>query len=171
MDILWRSCLLYTSTPGHEEYTRNMAVGASFASLAVILVDASQGVLVQTRRHSRICSLMGIKHFVLAVNKMDLVHYDRQKFKKIEKDIKVLMAEFDYRSLKVIPVSATEGDNITYTSDSMPWYHGESLLTYLENVDVTEEENDREFSLPVQRVCRPNHSFRGFQGQIASRCV
>lgn len=159
---------IVADTPGHEEYTRNMAVGASFASLAVILVDASQGVLVQTRRHSRICSLMGIKHFVFAVNKMDLVHYDRQKFKKIEKDIKVLMAEFDYRSLKVIPVSATEGDNITYTSDSMPWYHGESLLTYLENVDVTEEENDREFSLPVQRVCRPNHSFRGFQGQIAS---
>ena len=159
---------IVADTPGHEEYTRNMAVGASFASLAVILVDASQGVLVQTRRHSRMCSLMGIKHFVFAVNKMDLVHYDRQKFKKIEKDIKVLMAEFDYRSLKVIPVSATEGDNITYTSDSMPWYHGESLLTYLENVDVTEEENDREFSLPVQRVCRPNHSFRGFQGQIAS---
>ena len=159
---------IVADTPGHEEYTRNMAVGASFASLAVILVDASQGVLVQTRRHSRICSLMGIKHFVFAVNKMDLVHYDRQKFKKIEKDIKVLMAEFDYRSLKVIPVSATEGDNITYTSDSMPWYHGESLLTYLENVDVAEEENDREFSLPVQRVCRPNHSFRGFQGQIAS---
>ena len=146
---------IVADTPGHEEYTRNMAVGASFASLAVILVDASQGVLVQTRRHSRICSLMGIKHFVFAVNKMDLVHYDRQKFKKIEKDIKVLMAEFDYRSLKVIPVSATEGDNITYTSDSMPWYHGESLLTYLENVDVTEEENDREFSFRYREYAAP----------------
>ena len=155
-------------TPGHEEYTRNMAVGASFASLAVILVDASQGVLIQTKRHSRICSLMGIKHFVFAVNKMDLVHYDKKKFKKIEKDIKVLMAEFDYRSLKIIPVSATEGDNITHTSDSMPWYTGESLLTYLENVDVSEKESGLGFSMPVQRVCRPNHNFRGFQGQISS---
>ena len=158
---------IVADTPGHEEYTRNMAVGASFASLAVILVDASQGVLIQTKRHSRICSLMGIKHFVFAVNKMDLVHYDKKKFKKIEKDIKVLMAEFDYRSLKIIPVSATEGDNITHTSDSMPWYTGESLLTYLENVDVSEKESGLGFSMPVQRVCRPNHNFRGFQGQIS----
>jgi bifunctional enzyme CysN/CysC len=145
-----------------------MAVGASFASLAVILVDASQGVLIQTKRHSRICSLMGIKHFVFAVNKMDLVHYDKQKFKKIEKDIKVLMAEFDYRSLKIIPVSATEGDNVTHGSDSMPWYAGEPLLTYLENVDVKEADENEAFSMPVQRVCRPNHNFRGFQGQISS---
>ena len=159
---------IVADTPGHEEYTRNMAVGASFASLAVILVDASQGVLIQTKRHSRICSLMGIKHFVFAVNKIDLVHYDKKKFKKIEKDIKVLMAEFDYRSLKIIPVSATEGDNITHTSDSMPWYTGESLLTYLENVDVSEKESGLGFSMPVQRVCRPNHNFRGFQGQISS---
>lgn len=159
---------IVADTPGHEEYTRNMAVGASFASLAVILVDASQGVLIQTKRHSRICSLMGIKHFVFAVNKMDLVHHDKQKFKKIEKDIKVLMAEFDYRTLKIIPVSATDGDNITKTSENMPWYSGEPLLTYLENVDVREEEGSMGFSMPVQRVCRPNHSFRGFQGQISS---
>ncbi|MBO5522779.1 MAG: adenylyl-sulfate kinase, partial [Roseburia sp.] len=156
---------------GHEEYTRNMAVGASFASLAVILVDASQGVLVQTRRHSRICSLMGIKHFVFAVNKMDLVHYDHQRFQKIEKDIKVLMAEFDYATMKIIPVSATEGDNITKRSGQMPWYDGEPLLTYLENVDVTEKENEKGFSMPVQRVCRPNRNFRGFQGQISSGSV
>lgn len=159
---------IVADTPGHEEYTRNMAVGASFASLAVILVDASQGVLIQTKRHSRICSLMGIKHFVFAVNKMDLVHHDKQKFKKIEKDIKVLMAEFDYRSLKIIPVSATDGDNITKASENMPWYSGEPLLTYLENVDVREAEGSMGFSMPVQRVCRPNHSFRGFQGQISS---
>lgn len=162
---------IVADTPGHEEYTRNMAVGASFASLAVILVDASQGVLVQTKRHSRICSLMGIKHFVFAVNKMDLVHHDKQKFKKIEKDIKVLMAEFDYRTLKIIPVSATEGDNITSPSENMPWYQGEPLLTYLENVDVKEEDNGMGFSMPVQRVCRPNRSFRGFQGQISSGTV
>lgn len=162
---------IVADTPGHEEYTRNMAVGASFASLAVILVDASQGVLVQTKRHSRICSLMGIKHFVFAVNKMDLVHHDKQKFKKIEKDIKVLMAEFDYRTLKIIPVLATEGDNITSPSENMPWYQGEPLLTYLENVDVKEEDNGMGFSMPVQRVCRPNRSFRGFQGQISSGTV
>jgi len=159
---------IVADTPGHEEYTRNMAVGASFASLAVILVDASQGVLIQTKRHSRICSLMGIKHFVFAVNKMDLVHHDKQKFKKIAKDIKVLMAEFEYRSLKIIPVSATEGDNITSKSENMPWYTGEPLLTYLENVDVREPEDGESFSMPVQRVCRPNHSFRGFQGQIST---
>lgn len=162
---------IVADTPGHEEYTRNMAVGASFASLAVILVDASQGVLVQTKRHSRICSLMGIKHFVFAVNKMDLVHYDQQRFQKIEKDIKVLMAEFDYATMKIIPVSATEGDNITKRSKQMPWYEGEPLLTYLENVDVSEKENEKGFSMPVQRVCRPNQNFRGFQGQISSGTI
>lgn len=162
---------IVADTPGHEEYTRNMAVGASFASLAVILVDASQGVLVQTRRHSRICSLMGIKHFVFAVNKMDLVHYDQQRFEKIQKDIRILMAEFDYKSMKMIPVSATEGDNITKYSPKMPWYDGEALLTYLENVDVSEKGEEKGFSMPVQRVCRPNHNFRGFQGQISSGSI
>lgn len=159
---------IVADTPGHEEYTRNMAVGASFASLAVILVDASQGVLVQTRRHSRICSLMGIHHFVFAVNKMDLIDYDQQKFKKIEKEIKVMMAEFDYKTIQIVPVSATEGDNITVKSDKMTWYHGTSLLTYLETIDVSEEERKIGFSMPVQRVCRPNHQFRGFQGQVSS---
>lgn len=158
---------IVADTPGHEEYTRNMAVGASFASLAVILVDASQGVLVQTRRHSRICSLMGIKHFVFAVNKMDLVNYDEKRFKEIKKDIKVLMAEFDYGSLQVIPVSATEGDNVTTKANTMPWYKGDALLTYLENVDVKDSQTQTGFALPVQRVCRPNHNFRGFQGQIS----
>lgn len=159
---------IVADTPGHEEYTRNMAVGASFASLSVILTDASQGVLVQTKRHARICHLMGIEHFVFAVNKMDLVHYSKERFRKIEKDIKVLMAEFDYKSLKIIPLSATAGDNITKRSARMPWYQGSSLLEYLETVDVSEEDGDRSFSMPVQRVCRPNHEFRGFQGQISS---
>lgn len=163
-----RRSFIVADTPGHEEYTRNMAVGASFASLAVILVDASQGVLVQTRRHARICSLMGIRHFVFAVNKMDLVHYDQLKFKKIEKDIKILMAEFDYGTLRIIPVSATEGDNITAQSKKMPWYTKETLLAYLEQVNVNEKDNWNGFSMPVQRVCRPNHTFRGFQGQISS---
>ncbi len=159
---------IVADTPGHEEYTRSMAVGASFASLAVILVDASQGVLVQTRRHARICSLMGIRHFVFAINKMDLVHYNQMKFKKIEKDIKILMAEFDYGTLQIIPVSATEGDNITKRSDKMAWYQKGTLLAYLENVDVSQKDEMMAFSMPVQRVCRPNHNFRGFQGQISS---
>ena len=157
---------IVADTPGHEEYTRNMAVGASFADLAVILVDATQGVLVQTRRHTRICSLMGIKHFVFAVNKMDLIHYDENRFDKIQKEIKMMMGEYDYNSIKILPVSATEGDNVTVKSSHMPWYKGESLLTYLENIDVHENPSETGFTMPVQRVCRPDRTFRGFQGQI-----
>ena len=162
---------IVADTPGHEEYTRNMAVGASFASLAVILVDASQGVLLQTKRHARICALMGIKHFVFAVNKMDIIHYDQQKFKKIQKNIKILMAEFEYESLCIIPVSATEGDNIVKKSDNMRWYNGMTLLSYLEQIDVTEVNEQEDFTMPVQRVCRPDYSFRGFQGTIASGSI
>ncbi|MCD8152291.1 MAG: adenylyl-sulfate kinase [Clostridiales bacterium] len=159
---------IVADTPGHEEYTRNMAVGASFADLAVILVDASQGVLTQTRRHTRICSLMGIKHFVFAINKMDLINYEKRKYDKIRKNINVLLAEFDYKSAAMIPVSATEGDNITTRSSRMPWYKGETLLAYLENIDVKKDPAETGFTMPVQRVCRPNHLFRGFQGQIES---
>lgn len=162
---------IVADTPGHEEYTRNMAVGASFAELAIILVDASQGVLVQTRRHTRICSLMGIKHFVFAVNKMDLINFDKNKFSKIEKEIKKLVAEFDYDSLKIIPVSATDGDNITNKSERTSWYKGESLLTYLENIDVSSDDVEDGFTMAVQRVCRPNHTFRGFQGQIETGAI
>lgn len=159
---------IVADTPGHEEYTRNMAVGASFASLAVILVDASQGVLLQTKRHARICSLMGIRHFVFAVNKMDLVNYDQMRLAKIEKAIQVLMAEFQYKTMKIIPVSATEGDNITKKSKQMLWYTGPTLLTYLEGVDVSEPQEKQAFLMPVQRVCRPDSDFRGFQGQVES---
>ncbi|MCC8104239.1 MAG: adenylyl-sulfate kinase [Clostridiales bacterium] len=166
-----RRSFIVADTPGHEEYTRNMAVGASFADLAVILVDASQGVLTQTRRHTRICSLMGIQHVVFAVNKMDLIDYSQERFKKIQKEIRILLAEFDHRSVKIIPVSATNGDNITKKSAKMPWYKGPTLLRYLETVDVSEKPTDAEFSMPVQRVCRPNRSFRGFQGQIESGSI
>ncbi len=159
---------IVADTPGHEEYTRNMAVGASFASLAVILVDASQGVLLQTKRHARICSLMGIRHFVFAVNKMDLVNYDQMRLAKIEKAIQVLMAEFQYKTMKIIPVSATEGDNITKKSKQMLWYTGPTLLAYLEGVDVSEPQEKQAFIMPVQRVCRPDSDFRGFQGQVES---
>ncbi len=166
-----RRSFIVADTPGHEEYTRNMAVGASFADLAVILVDASQGVLTQTRRHTRICSLMGIKHFVFAVNKMDLIDFEQEKFQKIQKDIKVLMAEFEYSTAQMIPVSATEGDNITKRSVHMPWYTGKTLLDYLETINVKENPAETGFTMPVQRVCRPNHTFRGFQGQIESGSV
>lgn len=158
---------IVADTPGHEEYTRNMAVGASFADLAVILIDASQGVLVQTRRHARICKLMGIKYFVFAVNKMDLVKYDKSSFEEISKQIEELKNELELKFVKTIPVSATEGDNVTDKSGRMPWYKGESLLEYLENIDVNSDD-EHGFYMPVQRVCRPNHSFRGFQGQIES---
>ncbi len=166
-----RRSFIVADTPGHEEYTRNMAVGASFADLAVILVDASQGVLTQTRRHTRICSLMGIKHFVFAVNKMDLIDFEQEKFQKIQKDIKVLLAEFEYSTAQMIPVSATEGDNITKRSAHMPWYTGKTLLDYLETINVKENPAETGFTMPVQRVCRPNHTFRGFQGQIESGSV
>ena len=159
---------IVADTPGHEEYTRNMAVGASFAQLAIVMVDAKQGVLVQTRRHSRICSLMGIRHFVFAVNKMDLVGYSEERFKEIEKDIRELAKSLDLYDVVIIPVSATEGDNVTKRSENMPWYTGPVLLSHLENVDVSETEEDSVFYMPVQRVCRPNHEFRGFQGQIES---
>lgn len=162
---------IVADTPGHEEYTRNMAVGASFADLAIILIDASQGVLVQTRRHARICSLMGIKHFVFAVNKMDLIDFDKEKFDDIAAEVKVLMSEFDCDSMAIIPVSATDGDNVTKKSQRILWYKGESLLTYLENLDVESQDTETGFTMPVQRVCRPNHTFRGFQGQIETGSI
>lgn len=159
---------IVADTPGHEEYTRNMAVGASFAELAVILVDASQGVLAQTRRHTRICALMGIQHFVFAINKMDLVDYSEAVFRKCQKDIKILLAECNCKSAALIPVSATEGDNVTTASSRMPWYRGKTILSYLEQIDVSADPSETGFSMPVQRVCRPNADFRGFQGQIES---
>jgi sulfate adenylyltransferase subunit 1 len=161
---------IVADTPGHEEYTRNMAVGASFAELAIILVDAKQGVLVQTRRHARICSLMGIKHLVFAVNKMDLVEYSRERFLEIEEQIKELKKELSLENIYIIPVSATEGDNVTEKSQNTPWYIGEALLPYLENVDV-ESEVEEGFYMAIQRVCRPNHTFRGFQGEIESGTI
>lgn len=159
---------IVADTPGHEEYTRNMAVGASFANLSIILVDAKQGVLVQTKRHARICSLMGIKYFVFAINKMDLVGYSQEKFLEIEKDIKELAKELSLESIEIIPVSATEGDNITKKSDNIPWYRGKAILPYLEDIEISKNDNEDGFYMPVQRVCRPNHTFRGFQGQIES---
>ena len=157
---------IVADTPGHEEYTRNMAVGASFADLAVILVDASKGILTQTRRHARICSLMGIRYFCFAVNKMDMLNYREKEFIKIEKEIKKLSIDLDLCDATIIPVSATEGDNITGHSRNMEWYKGKTILDYLETIDVKQINSRNGFILPVQRVCRPNHDFRGFEGQI-----
>ena len=158
---------IVADTPGHEEYTRNMAVGASFAEVAILLLDVTKGVLVQTRRHARICSMVGIRHFVFAVNKMDLAKYSEEKFNKIVNEVK----ELELENIKIIPVSATEGDNVTKKSENMDWYKGESIIEYLETVDVTENNENSDFYIPIQRVCRPNHEFRGFQGQIESGII
>ncbi|MBR4397778.1 MAG: GTP-binding protein [Fibrobacter sp.] len=162
---------IVADTPGHEEYTRNMAVGASFADLSVILIDASQGVLVQTRRHARICKLMGIRYFVFAVNKMDLVGYSQERFEDILKQINELTAELSLHSVYVIPLSATEGDNVTVKSKNIPWYNGKALLDYLETIDIDDSQKETGFYLPVQRVCRPDRTFRGFQGQIEAGII
>ena len=162
---------IVADTPGLEEYTRNMAVGASFADLAVILIDAKQGVLTQTRRHARICELMGIQYFVFAVNKMDLVGYDEARFEEIEAQIKDLREELKLENIMIIPVSATEGDNVTTNSVNTVWYNGPALLEYLEQVDVQDSQKEQGFYMPVQRVCRPNHTFRGFQGQIEAGSI
>ena len=162
---------IVADTPGHEEYTRNMAVGASFADLAIILVDAKQGVLVQTRRHARICALMGIRYFIFAVNKMDLIQYDQARFEQIEKQIQELSKELKLENVKIIPVSATEGDNVTTKSENITWYDGDAILPYLENVEIDNKDVEQGFYMPVQRVCRPNHTFRGFQGQVESGSV
>ena len=162
---------IVADAPGHEEYTRNMAVGAAFADLAVILVDVTQGILPQTRRHAKICSLMGIHSFVFAVNKMDLVHYEKTAYRRIEKEIKKLAIDMDITSMVVIPVSATAGDNINSISKYMSWYadsDGCALLPYLESVDVNGSRDGSGFLLPIQRVSRPNSSFRGFQGEVAA---
>lgn len=159
---------IVADTPGHEQYTRNMAVGASFADLAIILVDARKGIILQTKRHIRICALMGIKNFVLAVNKMDIVNYDERCFDDIKKEFLKLVSNYSVKSVQAIPVSATEGDNITINSKNMLWYREDPLLTYLENIDLDEQNKNNSFIMPVQRVSRPNQNFRGFQGQIES---
>ncbi len=162
---------IVADTPGHEEYTRNMAVGASFADLAVILIDAKQGVLIQTKRHARICNLMGIRYFVFAVNKMDLVDYKQERFEEIVAQVNELAAELKLENTVIIPVSATEGDNVTKRSENLSWYDGPVLLEYLENVDIKGNRKETGFYMPVQRVCRPNHTFRGFQGQVEAGVV
>lgn len=164
--------------PGHEEYTRNMAVGASTSDLAVILVDATKGLLPQTYRHARICALVGVTRFVFAVNKMDLVGYAQERFDQIAAGIDEMMREHSFVRYDLIPVSARKGDNVAALSGNMPWYCGPALLGYLESVDVSDaggsqesRKAERGFTLPVQRVCRPDDSFRGYEGTVASGAI
>jgi bifunctional enzyme CysN/CysC len=162
---------IVTDTPGHEQYTRNMATGASKADLAVLLIDARKGLLVQTRRHSLICSLLGLRHVVLAVNKIDLVSYQADVFDRIASEYHAFASQLGFTSIMPIPISARYGDNITELSGKAPWYHGPTLLDYLETIDVESDATKMPFRFPVQWVNRPNPDFRGYAGTIVSGAI
>ena len=166
-----RRAFIVADTPGHEQYTRNMATGASNSQAAVILVDARKGVLTQTRRHSYICSLLGIRHVVLAVNKIDLVDFSGERFHHIVGDYLGFAQALSFSSITPIPVSARYGDNVTTRSQRMCWYDGPTLIEHLEGLDATEGLEDKPFRFPVQWVNRPNLDFRGFSGTVASGVV
>ena len=160
---------IVADTPGHEQYTRNMVTGASTADLAVILIDARKGILTQTRRHSYLCHLIGIKNIVLAVNKMDLVHYAEETFDQIVEDYKRFATEIGIGKFAALPISGFKGDNITALSANTPWYQGSTLMQHLETINLEQAHDDQEaFRMPVQWVNRPNLDFRGFCGKIAS---
>ena len=165
---------IIADTPGHEQYTRNMATGASTASLAIVLVDARKGVLIQSRRHACIAALLGVRHILVAVNKMDLIDYDEQVFNTIRKSFTNFFDQLqDLRlpQLYFVPVSALTGDNVVHSTTAMPWYSGPSLLELLESVPAAEAGASDPFRLAVQRVLRPSHNFRGFAGQIAAGTI
>jgi bifunctional enzyme CysN/CysC len=163
-----RRSFVVADTPGHEQYTRNMATGASNADLAVLLVDARKGLLSQTRRHAVIVSLLGIRHVVLAVNKIDLVDFDRAAFEQISSDFKEFAGDLGFKNITAIPISARHGDNISTRSENTPWYGGPTLLDHLETVDVEDDRGTKPFRMPVQWVNRANSDFRGFAGTIVS---
>ena len=158
---------IVADTPGHEQYTRNMATGASTADVAIILIDARHGVLAQTKRHSFICSLLGIRHVLVAINKMDIVDYREDKFRAIEEDYRTFAKQLDFESITCMPLSALKGANILTKSPETPWYDGAALLPWLETIDVTRKD-EQPFRMPVQWVNRPNLDFRGFSGTIVS---
>lgn len=162
---------IIADTPGHEQYTRNMITGGSTANAAVILVDARTGVITQTRRHTYLISLLGIKHLVLAVNKMDLVGFDKGVFDKIVSDFQEFVAPLGIPDITCIPLSALDGDNVVTKSDRTPWYEGKCLLDYLETVPIDLDRNYTDFRFPVQYVLRPNLDFRGFSGKVASGII
>jgi sulfate adenylyltransferase subunit 1 len=162
---------IIADTPGHEQYTRNMATGASTADVAIILVDARKGILTQSRRHAYIASLLGTRHIVAAVNKMDLVEYSRAVFEALERDLQQLAGKLGISGLFSIPISALHGDNVVERGIRMPWYEGPTLLEYLETVPTGHDAASAPFRLPIQRVIRPDQHYRGFAGQIASGSV
>lgn len=159
---------IVADTPGHEQYTRNMFTGASTAQVAVILIDARKGVLTQTRRHSYLVSLVGIQHVVVAINKMDLIGYSKECFQTIREDYERFAKQLKFKDLTCIPLSALHGDNVLSPSVHTDWYHGPTLMSYLEQVRVEDELTDKPFRMPVQWVNRPSHDYRGFSGTIAS---
>ncbi len=164
---------IIADTPGHEQYTRNMATGASTCDVAIILIDARKGVLDQTRRHSYIASLLGIRHFVVAINKMDLVDYSQQRFEEISEQYLDFAAKLNNPNLSIelIPLSALEGDNVVHNSENLLWFTGQPLLSILEDVDVHQDKTQGDFRFPVQYVNRPNLDFRGFSGTLSSGIV
>lgn len=162
---------IVADTPGHEQYTRNMVTGASTAQVAVILVDARKGLLTQTRRHSYLVSLVGIRHIVLAINKMDLVDFSEKRFDEIRSDYEEFAAPLGFTSITAIPISALNGDNIIEASDNTAWYRGATLLNHLETVQIEAKDRNQPFRLPVQWVNRPNLDFRGFCGTVASGVI
>ncbi len=166
-----RRKFVMADTPGHVQYTRNMATGASACDLAVILIDARQGVLEQTHRHSFICSLLGIKHFVIAINKMDLVDYSQERFEEIRATYSEFAARLQVPDIHFIPMSALKGENVVHRGDSMPWFQGSPLLDHLETVHVGSDRNLLDLRFPIQNVLRPNLDFRGYAGTLASGVV
>ena len=163
-----RRKFIIADTPGHEQYTRNMATGASTADLAVVLVDARKGVLPQSRRHAYIAALLGIQHILVAVNKMDLVDFQQDVFEAIREEFSAFVAPLGVRDVEFIPISALEGDNVVARSERTPWYQGPALLAYLESAPTDHTRNLDDFRFPVQYVIRPSLDFRGYAGQIAS---
>ncbi len=171
-----RRKFIIADTPGHEQYTRNMATGASTADAAIVLIDASKGVQIQSRRHAYIASLLRVRHVLVAVNKMDLIGYDEATFRAIESDFKDILEQIAADTgtpveVHFVPVSALKGDNVVHSTGAMPWYAGPSLLQLLEALPSSRETRSEPFRFPVQRVLRPDHTFRGFAGQIASGTV
>ena len=162
---------IIADTPGHEQYTRNMITGGSTANLAIILVDARAGVVTQTRRHTYLVSLLGIRHIVLAVNKMDLVDYSEEVFRRIRDEYKALTDAVGVEDVTCIPLSALCGDNVVEHSGKMPWYEGQSLLNFIEDVPIDLDRNMKDFRFPVQYVLRPDLDFRGFSGKVASGVI
>lgn len=162
---------IIADTPGHEQYTRNMVTGASTANLAIILIDARKGVITQTKRHTFLVSLLGIKHIVLAVNKMDLMDYSQEVYDNICTDYKAFITQLNLPEVTFIPLSALKGDNVVDLSNKMPWYHGKSMLEHLETVHIGSDRNLQDFRFPIQYVLRPSIDFRGFSGKVSSGII